>query len=784
MSDDASSLGMSLKRVYTASHCSRTSVRATSADSQTGSEDGPFRTQSVPALANHDCFNSEIARGSGKGRGHALRALPDFLGRRGGDEQATRLNADDTLKLKGVLGLLSLPHESAHYRPRAQRSMELKRWSRLAIREDNILGNTWLFIIDLLLVYTATYFPFRFSFIENRVGHHASDVDDFADGWFIAENVFDGFFWVDLIMHFFYTYRDQFGHEVVDIPNIARTYLSSFFLVDFLTCLPPGAFGVIVWLLTGRLQDTRSGKLGRLLRVGRVLKMARLIRISRLQFISRFNSSIWAYRLMHFRGFRLIRLYIVLIWVVHLVACGLFFIAAVEADTEDTWLGRCNIIHDTVVVQWIHSMYFVLTTFTTTGYGDNYAVTVGEICYVCCMMILGAIVNGVILSEILRVFTERDRATDQRNHIRKLVEDFAHHTNLKTKVRQELMSWTSGLAMAKHSVGTKDSREINKLINSYLPVELLRSLPDHVFGGQLIHNTFLTKPMDMGLPVATRLSLRIAVCLSQWQYRCMEYVYYKLDHPGNVFLVLDGTFAYVAENNVRAPEGKLITNGCDAFMNKVKSSRTFERCATTRKWGLGPEAKSSTSGAMLRKRSKSKDMGLQPYQLFSFNTYFGDLELLGIETKPRWTTARCESLSGGVVLKLSKEDIGKLVCEFKIFGVVWSQLARLREGQRRKLRDRLDVPGEYRYVAARNIQVAYHKYRKRKDNIGSPSQASTLLGVRPPSAAPPAPTLAALPGMPAPPPALGGWQEPPTPDELEDLIVERHARGCSLHEVV
>lgn len=52
-------------------------------------------------------------------------------------------------------------------------------------------------------------------------------------------------------------------------------------------------------------------------------------------------------------------------------------------------MPRCN-----PQVQWLHSFYFVLTVFTTVGFGDMSAFTEAEIGYVCFTMLLGAIVNS------------------------------------------------------------------------------------------------------------------------------------------------------------------------------------------------------------------------------------------------------------------------------------------------------------------------------------------------------------------------------------------------------
>eukprot|EP00438_Fugacium_kawagutii_P034890 Skav224136 [mRNA] locus=scaffold462:113234:117668:- [translate_table: standard] len=84
------------------------------------------------------------------------------------------------------------------------------------------------------------------------------------------------------------------------------------------------------------------------------------------------------------RGVRIINLFCMLSWVAHMVCCGWYLCASLQTSVpyQDTWLGMRiadstggNLVlqgdgtPQTPEVQWLHSFYFVLTVFTTVGFG-------------------------------------------------------------------------------------------------------------------------------------------------------------------------------------------------------------------------------------------------------------------------------------------------------------------------------------------------------------------------------------------------------------------------------
>merc|ERR1712032_329852 len=92
--------------------------------------------------------------------------------------------------------------------------------------------------------------------------------------WIKAEYALDVLFVIDLIVTFFFSYRDKQGKEIVDPCKIAWRYLSTYFVLNFIACIPFEIFD----------QSSESGEssVNRGLRLTRMQRLSRLIRLLRL----------------------------------------------------------------------------------------------------------------------------------------------------------------------------------------------------------------------------------------------------------------------------------------------------------------------------------------------------------------------------------------------------------------------------------------------------------------------------------------------------------------------
>lgn len=94
---------------------------------------------------------------------------------------------------------------------------------------------------------------------------------------------------------------------------------------------------------------------------------------------------------------------------VHTLGCLWFIIANLSKDQEETWIYRYNYQNKPTYDQYIASIYFIITTVTTVGYGDFHAHTVSERIFGCGLMIIGVVSYTMAISYLTSLISARDR---------------------------------------------------------------------------------------------------------------------------------------------------------------------------------------------------------------------------------------------------------------------------------------------------------------------------------------------------------------------------------------
>jgi hypothetical protein len=308
--------------------------------------------------------------------------------------------------------------------PLKSRQTTLHFGSIFVMRESNKFRKFWNFLIGLLLLYTGTLFPYKLCFLEFRI--NATDSIDNAQEtysienaqeWVVTEQVVDVLFWIDLLVIFFFSYKDDRQSEVLDLYLVAKHYLCGYFLINFLACIPP------IWF-SSMLGADGAGGVNRSLRLTRMSRVSRLARLGRLAKLAPFlkESPLWQ-QIQAFRGVRMLNLTVGLFWVVHMIACLWYLCAALHENPKETWVGRRPVNFPTdssdteflisadPLTQWQHAIYFVLTVFTTVGFGDMSALTTFEMAFVNVTMIVGTVVNSIIMSEVINTLTSVDKTS-------------------------------------------------------------------------------------------------------------------------------------------------------------------------------------------------------------------------------------------------------------------------------------------------------------------------------------------------------------------------------------
>ena len=192
------------------------------------------------------------------------------------------------------------------------------------------------------------------------------------------------FFGLDLFISFFF-FADVLANLVPPVPDeddaieddnrINYSYLKSWFIIDLLASIP-------AFLL-------ESFKLSRMIRLFRLLKLAKIVPLIRK----------WGghYKL-NPSVVRMLVFFLLLIFAIHWMACG--------------WvkLGGINTDIDMMMTTYIKSIYWVITTMTTVGYGDITPTSNIQLIYAIFVMILGVGTYGYIIANIANLLGNIDTA--------------------------------------------------------------------------------------------------------------------------------------------------------------------------------------------------------------------------------------------------------------------------------------------------------------------------------------------------------------------------------------
>ncbi|CAI7879775.1 unnamed protein product, partial [Closterium sp. NIES-53] len=233
-------------------------------------------------------------------------------------------------------------------------------------------------------------------------------VEPFNVAFLDTENVFtpvnvfiyctDAVFLSDVLLSFFVP-EFRMGEWKTSLASIAVEYLRGMFWYDILAALP--------WdlVLKGVYQPTGTAAVA--LSAFGLLRLLRLIRLwnvlwdmavdVRYDYIS---TSVHKFALL-------------ILFAAHWSACVFFLLARVRNFSEDTWVGHCepDLPLRPPLDAYVTSIYWAMTTLSTTGYGDLSAFTVPERIWAALFMLVNLGLTAYVLGNMTVLLTKADAHT-------------------------------------------------------------------------------------------------------------------------------------------------------------------------------------------------------------------------------------------------------------------------------------------------------------------------------------------------------------------------------------
>ncbi|TVU33243.1 hypothetical protein EJB05_25033, partial [Eragrostis curvula] len=274
----------------------------------------------------------------------------------------------------------------------------------------------WELFLTVLVIYSAWICPFELAFLRGL-----------PSKLLLVENIVNSFFAIDIVLTFFVAYVDSKTHLLVDDrKRIAVRYLSTWFIFDVCSTAP---FQPISLLLKHKGNDL-DFKILNMLRLWRLRRVSSLF--ARLEKDIRFNY-FWT---------RCSKLISVTLFAVHCAGCFNYMIADRYPSPENTWIGAVmpTFRSESLWTRYITSLYWSITTLTTTGYGDLHAENPREMLFDICYMLFNLGLTAYLIGNMTNLVVHGTSRTQNFRDSIQAASEFAARNQLPEKIKQQMLS--------------------------------------------------------------------------------------------------------------------------------------------------------------------------------------------------------------------------------------------------------------------------------------------------------------------------------------------------------
>lgn len=258
--------------------------------------------------------------------------------------------------------------------------------------------------------------------IPYRIGFDVSPTKSESDFELFITIIF-GF---DILLSFNTAYLHPIKEKLIfNRKQIAINYFKFWFWIDLFATLP---FDTII----GAFYP--SSKFGAI-RVIRILRMVRLFKLYRI--LNRSSDNKQAY--INPGIMNLVTLMLQIFFIAHIFACFWHYITLEQSagNFPETWVTKFGYEHSGKGTLYVASLYYIIVTMLTVGYGDIYATNQLERFYAILTMLCGAIIFGALVGKVTSLIEKRNPQAKAFSEKMDEFKSFAADINLPMALRNK-----------------------------------------------------------------------------------------------------------------------------------------------------------------------------------------------------------------------------------------------------------------------------------------------------------------------------------------------------------
>jgi hyperpolarization activated cyclic nucleotide-gated potassium channel 2 len=183
----------------------------------------------------------------------------------------------------------------------------------------------------ILLTYSCVYVPLEVAFLEAATGMDK-----------VLGLLVDALFFVDIYVNFLSAYEVPGSNSYeVRLSVLAKEYLTGWFFVDLIACLPIDIFELIIGSFSESADPGKGARYAKLARIPRIYRIVRIIRIFKIFKIFKYHKGVKRQLTklkLNSGTIRVVKIIAAALFAVHVMACVWFMQARLHDFEPSTWV--------------------------------------------------------------------------------------------------------------------------------------------------------------------------------------------------------------------------------------------------------------------------------------------------------------------------------------------------------------------------------------------------------------------------------------------------------------